>query len=109
MLARPICTVSFSVVAGVPVFVSIGGSQLLALVVAGAAPAGRACAGRAAGAAACVGTAGGAATLFGGSGGLGTLLADAGLALSGRSTALPDAVCSADVVAPVINSCCSVL
>ena len=109
-LARPICTVSFSVVAGAPVLLSIGGSKLLPLALSCATAANGACAARTAGPGACVGAAGSAATLLGGSGGFGSLCADAGRALSGMSTALPvAAMCSAGVVVPLINSCSSVL
>ena len=117
--ARPMCTVSFSVVAGAPDLLSIGGSKLLPLALSCATAANGACAARNADRGACVGAAGGAGGAAagnadrgagGGCGGFGSLCADAGRALSGMSTALPvAAVCSAGIVVPLINSCSSVL
>ena len=102
-LAKPMCTVSLSVVAGT-VLLSIGGSKLLPLALSCAA------APRTADPGGCAGGAGSAAALLGGSGGLGNLCADGGRALSGTSTALPDdAAISAGVVVPLISSCSSVL
>ena len=104
-LSSPIRTVSCGDVAGGAVLGPMGGSKLLGLVGAGAAPLG------AAGAVDAGATAASAAPLVGGGGGVGNALcADAGLALSGTSTALPvAAVASAAVVVGLMSSCSSVL